>query len=105
MKLMDTRDMESRFGLAVVQCNRAIAPTGEPFVQLHAAKLGATEAETDAAARKAFEDYAIDRSGMLYWRIKPEIRGPEDMVEPDLWSFYMRLLISDKPVITGEFHG
>ena len=46
------------------------------------------------AAQSSFEDYAKDKSGILYWRITPEIAL---MCRSRHYSYYLRLLISDKP--------
>jgi hypothetical protein len=94
MKLMDTESIEKRFGLAVVRCDRALTPTGEPHIEL--TNTAETESAVEDAARAAFDGYASGRNGVLYWRVKPEIRGPEDTGVTGMWSFYMRLLISDK---------
>lgn len=57
-----------------------LAPTGEPYVVLCGTGAG------DAAVA-AFQTYADGRTGLLYWRIAPEIADDK---------FYMRLLISDR---------
>ena len=68
------------------------APTGEPFIQLAPLALPcASDQETADVALATFRDYAKKQGpGTLYWRTYPEIeRG----------KFYMRLLISDKPLL------
>ncbi len=72
----------------------SVAPTGEPFTELIRVRPPAVD--DDAAyelALTAFRNYASKQSGTLYWRTYPEIeRG----------RFYMRLLISDRPLASHE---
>ena len=96
MRLLDTEALEKPFGLRVVRTDRAFAPTGEPHVVLCNAILDASEDMVKRAAERAFTDYAEGKTGVLYWRTKPEIRNPEDTGTPHMWSFFMRLLISNK---------
>src|SRR5882724_5411491 len=72
-----------------------VTPTGEAFKQLGSppVKVTQTDEATYEQALAAFRDYARDRKGTLYWRIYPEIeRG----------RFYMRLLISDRPLASPQ---
>lgn len=77
-----------------------LSPTGERFVVfgpeiVDEGQRLQTYISLDAAlteARRHFDDYAKDRSGMTYWRTLPEAT-----CYPDGWRFYMRLLISDQP--------
>ena len=48
------------------------------------------------SALAAFEEYALERKGVLYWRTKPDLRWNEG-----LCTVYMRCLISDKPAISA----
>ena len=53
-------------------------------------------------ARAAFDRYAEKRNGSLHWRVKPEFSTHP---KTGKWRFYMRLLISNKPVkenISGQ---
>lgn len=50
------------------------------------------------SARSAFEAYAENRIGNLYWRIKPQLEwDPSKKKRGQCCIVYMRLLISDKP--------
>lgn len=55
------------------------------YATAEAARLGAQE---------CFDNYAVGKSGTLYWRIVPEIAQSKNGRN---FAFYMRLLISDKP--------
>ena len=44
-------------------------------------------------AKSTFDEYASTRTGVLYWRVRPEVERMRD----GHWAFYMRLLISSKP--------
>jgi len=68
-----------------------ISPIGEPFVELNNGKNPvANDDECYDVALATFREYAAGRTGTIYWRTYPEIeRG----------RFYMRLLISDKPLL------
>jgi hypothetical protein len=69
------------------------APTGESFIVLSGG--GYTSASTaEAGARSAFNKYAADHEGDLYWRVMPSIEHRQG----NYWGFYMRLLISNKEV-------
>lgn len=48
------------------------------------------------AAQEDFDKYALDKKGTLYWRIVPEI---EFSLRHEKYGYYLRLLISDKPVV------
>ena len=99
-----------------------LAPTGEPYVEVGHQSVGvpkilgtvdegagcewAFDEETACwSARSAFDAYAEDRIGKLYWRVRPELGRriqwhgeKETMYPPPNWGIYMRLLISDKPL-------
>jgi hypothetical protein len=67
-----------------------MAPTGEPFIEFMGGRIGMFEEEAFGAALAAFVIYASDKTGVLYWRVYPEIENGR---------FYMRLLISDAPTL------
>lgn len=110
----------------------ALSDTGEEYVEFfyrvpfRDSELGERVAREHAAREisRLLTDYAMDRSGPLYWRVLPE----EDMSDrqvvgkfsedgPDTefltlkrcwlepgwktYGIYMRLLISDKPALPG----
>jgi hypothetical protein len=68
------------------------APTGEPYREIYSKGWAISEAQAFEDARVAFHDYAKDRPGKLYWRVRPEIAEGKGG-----WKYYMRLLISEKP--------
>jgi hypothetical protein len=73
--------------------------TGEPYTELcvpYPSGLNSA-AETRVAAQDHFDRYSANRHGVLYWRISPEIAFS---VKRQRYSYYLRLLISDKPRIT-----
>lgn len=70
------------------------SPTREIYDQLTACDFESAQACVDAA-KAAFVEYSASRCGTLYWRTPPEFG-----IENHKWAFYMRLLISDKPVRT-----
>ena len=88
--------MNSFPGLAGVICIGAFAPTGEPFTVLQDGGY-ATRKDAKAGAKTAFDEYAKDHTGTLYWRIVPEIAY---LPAKKRYGYYMRLLISDKRVVT-----
>ena len=69
----------------------ARAPTGEPFIVLNGGGFRSASAAEDGA-RGAFDKYAAEHKGVLYWRMMPSIERHQG----GNWAFYMRLLISDK---------
>lgn len=73
------------------------SPTGENFRQLVLPGLDWSRSEDEVyeAALDAFHQYSKARAGTLYWRVYPEIAH-----DPRGWRFYMRLLISNKPLKT-----
>lgn len=119
-------ELEGRFPVGEEGLCRTAA-TGEHFVEFHAGGRrtdpgtgpGAVWCERPETAvallRLQILDYAAGRSGVLYWRVKPdicetEIRVPELRpfagnnakivhVKRMVWIAYARLLISDKPVL------
>jgi hypothetical protein len=67
---------------------RGVVAEGEP-------RVVAFDEETACwSARAAFFDYAEDRTGVLYWRTKPQL---EWVPKASRCLVYMRLLISNKP--------
>lgn len=109
-----TRYIESRFPVGA-PTDRALSVTGEPYVVIghedsdkypHVpgviregavrTDIGWCEDEVVGAARAAFDRYAEDKSGTLYWRIKPALEwyGGRCIV-------YMRLLISAKAEVSA----
>jgi hypothetical protein len=93
---------ESRFPVGE-STTTYLSVTGEEYIQLTPAMNSYPTSPLDArnAAQSAFDTYAADKSGTLYWRIRPEIAGrllhkPERVI----YIYYMRLLISDKPRIS-----
>jgi hypothetical protein len=70
-----------------------LATTGEPFIEFTGGRHGMFDEEAFGAALAAFVMYAADKSGVLYWRVYPEI---------DRGRFYMRLLISDEPPLAND---
>lgn len=68
--------------------------TGETFVELQEMAVFKTPQAAYDAAVSAFKAYAADKSGTLYWRAPPELGEKNGK-----FAFYMRLLISDMPVI------
>jgi hypothetical protein len=66
--------------------NRAFAPNGQSYICLTGAG-----GEDEAAA--AFALYCVGRTGLLHWRIMPEITS----LPHGKQTFYMRLLIEDRP--------
>jgi hypothetical protein len=75
------------------------SPTGERYTEI-TQKNFATIAGCIRAARDAFDAYAEGKSGTLYYRVMPELAGKSEYYGP--WAFYMRLLISDKPVVKAD---
>jgi hypothetical protein len=67
------------------------APTGEPFIVLTGGGANSLD-DAEAAAHVAFDEYASNHTGKIYWRVLPHTERQSD----DKWAFYMRLLISDK---------
>lgn len=76
-----------------------LSQTGEPYVVISV--IRETEEEARSAAIDAFIAYADGRAGCLYWRIYPEVLVERDgrRKVAERWKVYMRLLISDKPVL------
>jgi hypothetical protein len=74
--------------------------TGESYTQLTAMPFSEGFESAEIArldAQRSFDEYSKDKSGILYWRIVPEIALS---TRRQKYSYYMRLLISDKPRIT-----
>ena len=76
--------------------------TGEPYQELSVQPDITFDPHTTyptpeavrVAAQEAFDKYAKDKSGTLYWRVVPEIAL---RARTNNYVYYMRLLISDKP--------
>jgi|SRR5580658_7429111 hypothetical protein len=84
------------------KCDRYQAPTGETFTEISQTGFE-SPAACAKAARDAFDAYAEGKSGTLYYRSRPEMTTqPNKLFQPNkLWAFYMRLLISDKPIVAA----
>jgi len=75
-------------GLPTPQC-----PTGDHYVVLETALFQSEEAALDAGMR-LFSEYASGKKGTLYWRVRPELAQRHRV-----YKVYMRLVITDKPVL------
>lgn len=72
-----------------------LSVTGESYIQKSG--LGYPTAESARiAGQEAFDKYASRKTGILYWRVVPEI-----VLRPKQkdYGFYFRCLISDKKVL------
>lgn len=103
-----TEWIESQFPLGEPTA-RHLSVTGEPYVVIAhtvappeypgvaqegaARELGFDEETACMGAAGAFRDYAEDKAGSLYWRVKPQLMWSNDHRR---CYVYMRLLISDK---------
>lgn len=84
-----------------------LSVTGEPYVEITSAgrheegvadiKRFSTGEAAYSGALTAFTQYAEGKSGVLYWRATPEIERYQGG-----FAFYMRCLISDKPVLAKD---
>jgi hypothetical protein len=78
--------------------NGPLSVTNQKYTEL--CRIG--EYRTASGAREQAQDdfdrYAEGRKGTLYWRVVPEIAF---MPRREKYGYYMRLLISDKPVIAN----
>lgn len=74
--------------------------TGENYVQFCRTDCLSAEGAREHAQGE-FDLYSEDRKGVLYWRIVPEMNVHS---RTGKYGYYMRLLISDKPVIEAS-HG
>jgi len=119
------REIESKFTLGP-EGNHQFSATGEEYAEivsggrLEEYKYPCYCTSIEAAVRlwkEAVEKYTSERTGTLYWRVKPEIdltfifipvdeKGeynghPEfrDSAVRPTWRVYSRLLVSDKPQI------
>jgi hypothetical protein len=97
-----------------------LSVTGEPYVVIGMQSNGvpATPGTVDEGAERewafdvetayfqalaCFETYAHDRPGKLYWRWEPTFERRADSKSlPMICWFYMRCLISDKPLIAKD---
>jgi len=70
--------------------------TGENYTEFFQIGEYLTPASAREHAQEHFDRYCAGRKGKLYWRIAPEIGMNPRKVR---YGYYMRLLISDKPVI------
>jgi hypothetical protein len=96
-----TRIYRAVTGEHYVTIGQSLTPSSQPGVvdQGEPREVGLDEESACMSAASAFADYAKGRTGVLYWRAKPEL----------VWGFgarrcvaHMRLLISDKPPIHKE---
>lgn len=112
-----TRYIESRFPVGE-PTQRALSVTGEPYVVIGhedsdkplvpgviregetRGDIGWCEDEVVGAVHAAFDRYAEDKSGTLYWRVKPALEWYDGRC-----IVYMRLLISDKAVLPATLRG
>lgn len=82
-----------------------VAVTGEPYVEIlgnvkdegSPGQMSPTIEDAYSASLAAFREYAEGKSGAIYWRVHPELAQ-----ERSKWAFYMRLLISDSPVLKKD---
>lgn len=98
----------------------ARSQTGEPYVVIvpggikpegeHSRFMCLSESEAVKQWLAAFNDYAKDKTGPIYWRTRPML-GTERLYQSDdtkqKWPYvfyliYSRLLISDKPVLPKD---
>lgn len=89
---------ESKFTVGVSTVSSK-SVTGQSYSQFCLSGYDTAEAAR-LGAQECFDEYAKDNAGTLYWRVVPEIAY---MPRTKAYAFYMRLLISDKPVI-GASH-
>jgi hypothetical protein len=108
------KEIEARFPVGE-STDCALSVTGEPYVVIGAQdhrdglpqipgtidegkrrELAFDEETAVMSALKCFEDYARERIGTLFWRVKPELEWIEDHSR---CKVYLRLLISDKSVM------
>lgn len=77
---------------------RMVSVTGEKYTELTCrwSEGSPTAKQAREAAQTEFDEYASGKVGTLYWRVPPEIAFG---VKQRLFAYYMRLLISDKPLI------
>jgi hypothetical protein len=99
------RELERRF-MCVSGLPMALSQTGEAYIAFtHNGKQNEGRAESNhpcfspeqaiISLAMHIAEYAAPRSGVLYWRVNPEV------VQSDAtwgWAAYARLLISDAPV-------
>lgn len=93
--------IESRFP-CVEGLSTHVCQTGDPYVVVSKGGMSdfvphpsyGSEDEAIADAKRFFYAYAVDKSGTLYWRKSPRIERAGRKVR-----VYLRLVITDKPVI------
>jgi len=96
MRAIEAR-FECRDGLRIHRCQTGdvyqtlvvggVKRPGDPFPA-----GAASEADAVAAWFGQFEKWSANKSGILYWRARPELEPSEGR-----WQIYSRLAISDKP--------
>ena len=103
-------ELESRFIVADVG-NNYWAATGEPYVVIVSGGikeegcpvvcLCSSEAHAIRLWRDAVNEYAKEKSGVLYWRTPPQLERRK-IARDFFYVVYSRLLISDKPQIQPQ---
>jgi hypothetical protein len=74
---------------------------GAPADPRSRAPCYADEAEAVTAARLAFDHYAKDKNGTLYWRRSMALQERPSQYDPQepRWRVYLRLVITDEAII------
>lgn len=105
-----TQKIESMFPVGA-STDHALSVTGEPYVTIGYQKDGTSkirgavdegadrefgfdEETASMSAYASFLEYAADRAGTLYWRVKPRLEWNENNTRCQV---YLRCLISSKP--------
>lgn len=70
-----------------------LSQTGEPYEEFRFVN-GNDAADALSAIQDEITHYAAERTGTLYWRVRPEAQQLKGA-----WGAYARLLISDKPEV------
>lgn len=78
-----------------------VSITGEKYTELSVIDYS-TPSHAREGAQDRFDKFCEGKSGMLYWRVVPEIALRR---RDNKYGYYMRLLISNKPRITEASHG
>ncbi len=86
---------------------RSYSQTNEPYYTI---SLSIEVGVFDKAIARIFVEnamiasimsYTHERTGTLYWRVRPEIESLSVSDDLDQWNGYARLLISDKDEVRG----
>ena len=103
-------ELESRFIVALVG-NNYQAATGEPYVVIVSGGVKeegcpvvcwcSSEDHAIRLWRDAINEYAKEKSGVLYWRTPPQL-DRRKIARDYFYVVYSRLLISDKPQIQPQ---